>query len=219
MDSDSRTLLLAFGGMNMRIGMPPFEFLSLAGEIPVKRMFVRDLHQAWYHRGIPGHGTTLVGVAEWLRELLDEHRVDRLVATGNSAGGYAALAFGTLLNADVVLCFAPQTVLDLDFLASIGDHRWDELLTPLVKTNLLDPSWIDLGSAIPRLATGQTLYRVFVDDSLSVDRQHVEQLRGIDGLRVHRFGRGGHHLVRELRENGALEHVLVQALETPTDPS
>ena len=39
--------------------------------------------------------------------------------------GYAALLFGTLLGAEEVLCFAPQTVLDLDILADMGDHRWD----------------------------------------------------------------------------------------------
>jgi pimeloyl-ACP methyl ester carboxylesterase len=218
MDSDSRTLLLAFGGMNMGIGMPPFEFMSLTGEIPVKRLFVRDLHQAWYHRGVPGYGTTLTSVADSLAETLAEHDVERLIVTGNSAGGYAALVFGTLLRADVVLCFAPQTVLDLDFLASIGDHRWDDLLRPLVETNALDARWIDLGVAMTEAANGETVYRVFVDDTLSVDRLHVERLRGIDGLRVHRFGRGRHHLVRELRDSGALQHVLQMALHAPAGP-
>jgi hypothetical protein len=61
--SDSTTLLVAFGGMAGQLGMPPFEFFKATGGIPVKRLFVRDLHQAWYHRGIPGHGDTLVDAA------------------------------------------------------------------------------------------------------------------------------------------------------------
>jgi pimeloyl-ACP methyl ester carboxylesterase len=215
LDSESPTLLIAFGGMLGRIGMPPFEFFSLAGGIPVKRLFVRDLHQAWYHRGMPGYGTTLMSVAESLRELISEQGVERLVVAGNSAGGYAALVFGTLLDADVVLCFAPQTVLDLDVLASIGDHRWDDRLRPLVQAGALDPGWIDLGAALPRAARGDTRYEVYVDASLSVDRQHAERLLGLQNLRVYRFGRGRHHVVRALRDSGALKLILQRALNEP----
>ena len=108
MSSDSRTLLIAFGGMVGRIGMPPFEFFALTGELPIKRLFVRDLRQAWYHRGIPGYGDTLADCAESLRRLIGDHDVDRVLTTGNSAGGYAALVFGALLGAETVLCFAPK---------------------------------------------------------------------------------------------------------------
>jgi pimeloyl-ACP methyl ester carboxylesterase len=215
MDADSRTLLIAFGGMYGRIGMPPFEFFSLAGGIPVKRLFVRDLRQAWYHRGIPGHGTTLTSVADALRELLARHEVDRLVVTGNSAGGYAALLFGTLLRADVVLCFAPQTVLDPEILAAIGDHRWDVHLEPLVREGALDSRWVDLGTALAGVPHGASRYEVYFDESLSVDRQHVERLLGMPNLRLYRFGRGRHHLVASLRDSGALALILQRALHAP----
>ena len=178
---------------------------------------MRDLHQAWYHRGMPGHGATLTSVAESLGELISEHAIDRLVVAGNSAGGYAALVFGTLLDADVVLCFAPQTVLDLDVLGAIGDHRWDRHLEPLVDAGALDPRWIDLGSALAGTAHGDTRYEVYFDESLSVDRQHVERLLGLENLHVYRFGRGRHHLVRALRDSGALAQILRRALQAPAD--
>jgi acetyl esterase/lipase len=215
MEADSSTLLIAFGGMYGRIGMPPFEFFSLAGAIPVKRLFVRDLHQAWYHRGMPGHGTTLTSVADSLGELLARHEVERLVVTGSSAGGYAALVFGTLLRADVVLCFAPQTVLDPGVLAAIGDHRWDAHLEPLVRERALDPRWDDLGTVLPGWTQHASRYEVYFDESLSVDRQHVERLRGLPNLRLYRFGRGRHHLVAELRDSGALARILQRALHAP----
>jgi pimeloyl-ACP methyl ester carboxylesterase len=215
MDGPSRTLLVAFGGMVGRMGMPPFEFFSLAGSIPVKRLFVRDLHQAWYHRGMPGYGGTLTSVAEALRDLIARNEVERLVVAGNSAGGYAALVFGTLLQADVVLCFAPQTVLDLDVLEAIGDHRWDDRLVPLVQEGALDPRWVDLGQALAGAATGRTRYEVYFDESLSVDRQHVERLAGLENMRLYRFGRGRHHLVRALRDSGALAQLLQRALQAP----
>jgi hypothetical protein len=212
MDSDSRTLLMAFGGISGGLGMPPFEFLSLTGQIPVKRLFVRDLRQAWYHHGLPLHGDTLSDVTDTLRELIAEHEVQRLVVTGNSAGGYASLVFGTLLGADVVLCFAPQTVLDLDVLDSIGDHRWDERLGKIHAAGGLDEAWIDLRPALAR-AGGDTRYSVFFDDSMPADRLHAERLRGIDGIRLYRFGRGAHELVRSLRDCGALERLLRRSLD------
>jgi pimeloyl-ACP methyl ester carboxylesterase len=217
MSTDSRTLLVAFGGMRGRIGMPPFEFLNLTGAIPVKRLFVRDLRQAWYHRGMPGHGDSLLDVAQALKEVLTSHDVQRLVVAGNSSGGYAALVFGTLLGADTVLCFAPQTILDLDVLASMDDHRWDEQLQELTAAGELDPRWVDLRQALPGARQANTRYQVYFDETLEVDRLHAERLKQVANLRLYRFGRGGHYLIRRLRDAGALERVLRSALDAPSD--
>ena len=202
MASDSRTLLLAFGGLQGRIGMPPFEFLRLTGDFPVKRLFLRDVRQAWYHCGTPEHGATIDAVAESLRVLIAAHRVERLVTAGNSAGAYAALLFGTLLGADTALSFAPQTTLDLRHLQEIDDHRWDETLVPLVQAGAIDSRWANLAVAIPRSRRSDTSYQIYFDDTLTVDRLHAERLAGIDGVRLYRFGHGSHHLARALREVG-----------------
>lgn len=213
MEVDSRTLLIAFGGMRgAEIGVPAFEFSAATEGLPVKRLFVRDLRQAWYHRGVPEYGDTLHSVADGLRALVAQHEVERLVMAGNSAGGYAALVFGTLLEADAVLSFAPQTVLDVDILAKMGDHRWDAQLVPIAAAGQLDRNWMDLREAIPRESDGKTRYQVFVDEELQVDRLHAQRLESLAGLRLYRFGRGGHGLVRALREAGALQRLLRRAL-------
>jgi pimeloyl-ACP methyl ester carboxylesterase len=215
MDSDVGTLLLAVGGMNLEERELVFEFLSATEAFPVKRLFVRDPRQAWYHCGMPQHGWTLTSVVESLQKLISEHDVDRLVVVGSSSGGYAALVFGTLLGADTVLSFAPQTVLDLETLASMDDHRWDPALGPLHKAGRLDPRWIDLQRALPEARRADTRYEVYFDDSFRVDRLHAERLRGLEGVRLYRFGAGGHRLVRMLRDSGALERILTRALHTP----
>jgi hypothetical protein len=212
MRNRSTTLLIAFGGLRGKMGVLPFEFFRATGGIPVKRLFVRDLRQAWYHRGMPEHGTTLMDVAEALRAVLARERVERLVVAGNSAGGYAALVFGTLLGADSALCFAPQTTLDLEHLAAIGDDRWDEYLRPLADAGAMDSSWVDLRAALPGARRADTRYRVFFDDSLAVDRAHAERLLGIEGLSLYRFGHGKHHLVTSLRDSGVLQRLLQSEL-------
>jgi hypothetical protein len=215
MRSRSKTLLIAFGGLRGNMGILPFEFFGATRDIPVKRLFVRDLRQAWYHLGMPGHGDSLMGVAGSLREMLTRHPVERLVVAGNSSGGYAAIVFGTLLEADSALCFAPQTTLDLGELAAIGDHRWDEYLEPLAERAALDPHWVDLSSALSAGPAVRTRYRVFFDDSLVVDRAHAERLAGLAGVSLYRFGHGKHRLVNSLRDRGVLQDLLRRELGTP----
>jgi hypothetical protein len=215
MDRDVGTLLLAVGGMNLEERELVFEFLSATEAFPVKRLFVRDPRQAWYHCGMPQHGWTLASVVESLRKLISEHEVERLIVVGSSSGGYAALVFGTLLGADTVLSFAPQTVLDLEILAGMDDHRWDPALGPLRNAGRLDPHWIDLRRALPQARRADTRYEVYFDDSFRADRLHAERLLGIDGVHLYRFGGGGHRLVRKLRDSGALEQILTRALGTP----
>lgn len=215
MDSDSRALLVTFGGMRSLVGIPTFEFVRLTSEIPVKRLFVRDPRQSWYHRGMPKHGRSLASVAEAVGDLIAGHDVERLVMVGNSAGGYGALVFGTLLSADAVFAFAPQTVLDPRLLAEMNDHRWDDLLAPLIKKGALEERWSDLSVALPEALRADTRYNVYFDQHILGDRLHAERIRDVEGVRLYRFGRGGHNLVRALRDCGALERMLRAALGAP----
>jgi hypothetical protein len=179
----------------------------------VKRMFVRELQQAWYHRGLPGCGSDLGELASSLRRMMARRRVQRLVLAGSSAGGYAAIVFGTLLGADVVLAFSPQTILDLDVLGRMGDHRWDERLEQLTSADQLDPSWIDLRKALPEARwCEKTQYRVYFDEAQRADREHADRLRGLDDVRLYRFGGGGHRVARHLRDSGALGRVIERAV-------
>jgi pimeloyl-ACP methyl ester carboxylesterase len=215
MSSDSRTLLIAFGGMKGELGIPPFEFFSATGGIPVKRLFVRDLRQAWYHEGIPGHGGSVSALADSLREIVEAEEVERLVVAGSSAGGYAALLFGTLLGADVVLSFGPQTVLELDVLADFDDHRWDGDLQRLTAAGTLDPSWTDLRAALPRVRSSDTRYELYfanIEGRHGRDRLHAERLIGLEGLHLYRFASRDHRIALVLREKGALDRVLRRAL-------
>jgi hypothetical protein len=218
---DSQTLLIAFGGLRGRVDVPPFEFLGVTGDFPVKRMFVRDLYQAWYHRGVPRQrAKTLVSVADRLREMIAPHHVERLVTIGNSSGGYAALVFGALLGADTALAFAPQTTLDPDAMASLGDRRWEGHLSALRDAGRMDADWIDLRTALPRALDGQTRLHVYFNERLAVDRLHAERLRDVDGVRLFRFGHGsGHYLVNTLRDNGSLEHTLRKVVGAVREPS
>jgi pimeloyl-ACP methyl ester carboxylesterase len=215
MDVDSGTLLLAFGGMAGKLDIPPFEFFSLTGEMPVKRLFVRDLRRAWYHRGVPRHGETIPAVAASLAALIERQSVERLVVVGTSAGGYAALLFGSMLGAETVLSFCPQTTLDRGQLAAIGDQRWDEQLGPIRAAGELDEEWADLRRRLPQLRRAETAYELYYDGSFELDRLQAEHLDGLPGVSLRPFDGGRHLVARAMRESGDLEWVLTRALALP----
>ena len=215
MESRSRTLLIAFGGMHGGLGMPPFEFFKATGEFAIKRLFVRDLRQAWYHLGIPDFGATITEMGESFTALLAEHDVDRLVVTGTSAGGYGAVVFGALLGAHTVIAFAPQTVLDLKVLAEIKDHRWDDQVRRLEGLGGVDPRWADLRRSLPEADRGNTRYELHYDTENPRDTAHCERLADLAGVHLVPRAGGGHNIAKDMRDSGDLEPLLRAALGEP----
>ena len=213
LERDSTSLLIAFGGIQGGLEIPPFEFFSLTRAFPVKRLFVRDLAQAWYHHGVRGHGSSIEELAESLARLIAPHDVRRLVVTGTSMGGYAAILFGSLLGADVAIAFAPQTVLAREALDAIGDHRWDRDLERVAARGGLDERWVDLRAVLPGIRRGSTRYEVLYDPLLALDREHCERLTGLPGVTLRPREGGGHSIARDMRDSGELEPLLRGALQ------
>jgi len=213
LDRESTSLLIAFGGIQGGLEIPPFEFFNATGGFPIKRLFVRDLAQAWYHHGARGHGSNIPELADSLRALLAPYEVDRLVVTGTSMGGYAAILFGSLLGADTAIAFAPQTVLERGVLDEIGDHRWDKDLARVAARGGLDPRWTDLRRVLPEVRVADTLYEVRYDPLLRLDREHCERIEGLPGVRLLPREGGGHSIARDMRDRGELEPLLRGALE------
>lgn len=209
--TDSRTLLLAFGGLKGQLDIPAFEFFSLSGDFPVKRTFVRDLRQSWYHRGLPGYGATIPEVAESLDREVEAADVDRVVVVGSSAGGYAAILFGTLLEVDTVLCFGAQTTVDPAALHAMDDPRWTDALEALDRDGALDRRWTDLGDVLSG-RDAHARYDLFFDGQFGRDRRHAERLQGLPGVSMRPIDGGGHRVALRMRETGELERVLREAL-------
>ena len=208
----ARTMLIAFGGMRGALGMPPFEFLRVNGRLRTSRIFVRDLAQSWYHRGVPGLGSTIDDAAAGIRTVLESCPPKRLVVTGTSAGGYAALVFGTLLGADVILSIVPQTVVDGELLHAMGDHRCDRQLEKLIADGALDPRWSDLRRDLPGARRRDTRCEVYFDPDHELDRLHAERLANVPGVQLN-HAHGGHgQVARNLRDSGELQRILAASL-------
>ena len=208
--SQSKTMLIAFAAMSP-LKPPPFHLFEATTGLPVKRLFVRDPARVWYQHGVPGFGASIDEVAAALRAIIDEHGIERLVTIGSSAGGYAALAFGSLLEADLVLSFAPQTNLDRTWLDEIGDQRWPGNFRDLAALGGPDPRWIDLREALPRERRGRTVYEVRYPRPHEQDARHAERLDGLPGLQLIAHERGAHNFIQGLRNRGELREIFAAA--------
>lgn len=74
---------------------------GLAGEM----VFVRDIYKIWCIRGVNSSINSQDKLVDVLKKIANGRRV---TTVGSSAGGYMAILFGVLLNADSIYAFSPQ---------------------------------------------------------------------------------------------------------------
>lgn len=70
-----------------------------------KHIFIRDIHKQWYLSGINAKISSPNDLLEFLRRESIGYKV---ICIGSSAGGYAALLYGSLLNAIRIYAFSPR---------------------------------------------------------------------------------------------------------------
>jgi hypothetical protein len=111
--SDNDTLMVFFGGMAKLFGgIPPFEFLNFTEKhfSHITRIFYVDLHQSYYTKGFEGFSKNYDESVEHLRKEMAGY--NKVNFYGVSAGGYAAILFGSLLNVNQVVSFGGPTKID-----------------------------------------------------------------------------------------------------------
>jgi hypothetical protein len=205
-------LLVAFGGFAGKLGAtPPFEFFRLTHRLRVNKAYLRDLDQCWYHAGLRGITRGVADTADFLSGLVEASRAPRTVVFGSSMGGYAALLFGSMVDATAIHAFSPHI--------SLRDRRGVRHRDSLkaLHTGFSDEHF-DLNGVLghPR-ATGAR--HVYFDSTDRKDRRQVGHLAAHARLHLHPYKGGGHNLVKHLRAAGELEKVVVASIQgVPYEP-
>lgn len=209
--SNYRSLLIAFGGIAGKMGVTPFEFFNLSKGFDVNRIYVRDLAQAWYHQGLPGVADDIDGVVGFLREKISQSHASKVILVGNSMGGYAAILFGILLDADIVHAFSPQTFIDRLHRFRYFDRRWRKQIQNTYR--LAGKKYFDLRTVLHDNHKGlKCKINIFYSYSHRLDRVHADRLSSLPNVELHAFKRGGHRLVRHLRDTGELNKIINRSL-------
>jgi pimeloyl-ACP methyl ester carboxylesterase len=108
---EGSTAIVAFSAAGVKPGS--FHLLPHLKDVPgCSKLFVRDPESSWYNGGLPGVGRTIGEIAKKIELELDKLDVTRVVTIGPSMGGYAAILFGCMLEAERAIGVVPQTLLD-----------------------------------------------------------------------------------------------------------
>lgn len=199
-------LVLLFGGIAGGLGVPPFEFFKAANILDCSKIFLRDLRQAWYQRGLPGVGDDTRAVATYIEQKIDQSGCSDITFIGNSMGGFAALLFCSMVRRGRVIAFSPQTFISASKRSLHGDRRWGE---PLARVHA-HPSPADVYDLKDFMlqAYPDIQAKVFISAADGLDDVHARELAGFRNITIHRLSEGGHELVRQLRDDGRLGRIL-----------
>ncbi|GAB5554774.1 MAG: hypothetical protein Sapg2KO_43650 [Saprospiraceae bacterium] len=198
---DKKTLIISFGGLDSVLaGTPPFEFLKTLNTIipTCDKYFIIDKHQLWYHKGINEMAVDIPTTKDFLAKLIAPY--EKVLFIGNSAGAYAAILFGSLLNIDLVLAFVPQT-----YLYNIKKQGFDE-------------RYLDLNSYINK-STNYVIYgrnsTTIMEDSLH-HISHCENIEKHDNVAVHSLAFLD---LKVWRDNGILKKIILDLLKKTKEGS
>lgn len=200
--------LFCFGGLASGFGVPPFEFLGILRQVDTNVVFIRDQYQAWYQRGLPSVGHRLENSLPGMRQMVGDHGMRDIVTLGNSAGGFAAIYFGSHLRARRVVAFSPQSFLDPLLRVRHREFRWPKATLrlwarcgPWRRTYRLENC-----AAFP---DGGKRLTVHFPAHHRLDAAHVWRLqRAYPELTLHPHTSGRHSLVKDLRDRGELVPLL-----------
>lgn len=133
-----------------------------------KQIFVRDLYKQWYIQGINNETATPF----MLLRLLEKHTKGyRVITIGSSAGGYAAILYGTLLGAEKIIAFNPQ--FELNSLLNSSSEAIDPLIFRMQDTEYR--KYYDLTSIIPEHPNDNIFY--FLSERSDWDKSQYDHIR------------------------------------------
>jgi hypothetical protein len=202
----SRTDLrfLAFAGLNLGMGMPPFEFLRSLSARDIPGWFVKDFHQSWYQKGLLGLTRSPTETADYLRDLIGERDGRRLVTLGASSGGYAAILYGCWLGAERVVAFSPQSLINRRIVSQYAAIDTPETLRFLDRSaGILNlRQFLMEQEHVPEIT-------VYYGSDHDQDTKEAMQLEGLDRMTLVPVpGVEGHSITGELRKRGELDAIL-----------
>ena len=189
----SKTLIICFGGMALKMGgILPFEFLNFLSSTYhdlYDLIFYIDKSRSWYHEGIKGISTNIDETKKYLDNKINEGNYEKIIFMGVSAGGYAAILFGSLCNVQHVISFIPRT----------------NLINPINK------NYKNLKTVINE----KTKYLLFGDLSVkdSNNNHHISQCENLGKFTNIEIVKKQHINMKILRDSGELKCILDNVLK------
>jgi hypothetical protein len=182
-------LIICFGGMASQFGgILPFEFLNYLSSIYTNNcdlIFVIDRHQCWYHKGIKDITNNIDETVIYLNKSIQDGNYRKIIFMGTSAGGYAAILFGSICNnVSHVISFIPQTILKKPINSNYSNLR--------------------------TIINEKTKYTLYGDLSIQDvnDTHHISQCENIECFTNVKVTKNKNCNLKELRDNGFIKKTI-----------
>lgn len=191
-------LIISFGGCGIdpETGEAHYGMQAAMIDLSVSRIFLRDQFQVWYFNGVRGLSTDIRTTVEAVRTHIERLQPNKIITTGVSGGGFAAILFGILLEVDRIVALNPQSLLrrNVECFAHGNLYR-------LKWTNPFEAPYRDLlNLRIPK----QTHLVVAYGQDDPVDSFHSGRLEAMGDVEFMRLGGLHHNVGPALRDSGQL---------------
>lgn len=206
-------LFVAFGGIRQRLGAPPFEFFNSIANIDCDKIFLRDFQRSWYQRGIDQELNDFDKVVNYLGGVISKYKYRKVCFLGNSMGGYAAILFGTILDVDKVIAFAPQSFIDKFRRFIYRDKRSRGLKDNLYTYENVNKAHFDLKKFLLKNDSYKTEINIYYSALDRLDSRHAKRLKNRKNVILHPIYEGDHSVIRIVRGSGLLHTILRSAFE------
>lgn len=216
--NNSKTLIVAFGGIKVRGDKPVFEFLNLLKDNQtIDKIFIRDMNQVWYQNGIADDITNLRSVADYLENIISSKKYSNVVFIGNSMGGYAAILLGTLLRANKIIAFSPQTFIGRFRRLLSLDMRWRNQINNVHVNANKQPEYFDLKPLLKKGAHN-TPIEIWYCKTHRLDSLHAQLLKKLPNVQLKTVFEGGHNCIKSLKDAGQLYEIIINSVEIKEVP-
>lgn len=203
--NNHKQLLVSFGGIQQALGFPVFEFFNSISDIPCDKIFLRDFHQQWYQKGVDTELNHIDKITTYLKNIIAENDYDKICFLGNSMGGYAAILFGSILNVDTVMAFAPQSYIDRFNRFINSDKRWLKEISQVHNNKNKERKYFDLKRHLSKVPPYKTKIHIYYSPKYDLDKKHAERLKRKKNIVLHPIQKGGHSVVKTVRDSGDLK--------------
>lgn len=212
-EPNGSNLFLAFSGLAQEYAIPQFEFENSLLKADAGSIFLlKDPMRRWYQAGVPGVGRTVHDIVRYLRNKVTRVTPGRFLSIGSSAGGYAAILFGCMLGADMVIAFGPQTFLDKKNRTTYGDGRWESAIR-----KISDSEYLDLYNLVRD--SPKTKVIIMVGSKEPIDIIHGLYLKGLKNVTLLIEKSSKHNCAKTLKEQGLLSDFIQSVSSTEYDES
>lgn len=204
---DSDTAVVSFSGLtnlNTR-KTAPFNFVRSVHRYPVNKIYLRDVHSCWYQLGTYGYGS-VQALSYELKRMLKKLGTQHSIFVGNSAGGFAALLFGFLCEADHIVAISPQTDLSLA-LRQHADKKMVYTYNPNTMSRANNSQYFKASNFSKKYRGRLDIH--YAGQSLP-DVQHAGELVNI--ANYYRYNYNKHDLVKHLKNTKLLNRILRNAV-------